>query len=110
MLAHQLAQAQVTLGTGTVLPTAVVGAVVAGRDAPGRNRNCRRIVSHRKQNGITTPLWDTIRPLKKVGNEKKNIFPNFLLPRYPYRCASGFERIATAQAGPHYEQKKTNIT
>ena len=74
MLAHQLAQAQVTLGTGTVLPTAVVGAVVAGRDAPGRNRNCRRIVSHRKQNGITIPLWDTIRPLKKVGNEKKYFF------------------------------------
>ena len=61
MLAHQLAQAQVTLMYITVLPIAVVEAVVAGKDAPGRNRNCRKIVSHLKQDGNSAPLG-TIRP------------------------------------------------
>ena len=62
MLAHHLAQARVTLTYTTVLIIAVVGAVVAGIDAPGRNRNCHRIVSHPMQDGNTTPLWGTIRP------------------------------------------------
>ena len=68
MLALHLAQARVTLMYMPVLLIAVVEPAVAGKDAPGRNRNCRRIVSQTKQNGNTTPLWGTIRPLKKVGN------------------------------------------
>lgn len=62
MLVHHLAQARVTITYTAVLLIAVVEAVVVGRDALGRNRNCHRIVSLLKQNGNTTPLWGTIRP------------------------------------------------
>ena len=34
----------------------------------------------------------------------------FLVPHYSSQSVIGTERIATAQGGPHYEQKKTNTT